>query len=294
MKVAVTGGTGFVGRNLVERLLGSRHSVTVVGRREPTEDLFGDEVAFAIGSVHDPASLEQAFSGAEVVFHLVGIIAETNDNTFETTVAEGTRNVVDACQKAGVNKLLYLSAMGTSADAPTAYHRTKFAAEQAVISSGIDYVIFRPSVIYGPGDGFVSLLERLIRRSPLTPVIGDGKYRLQPVFIDDVVSIMVQSLSSPAAVGKIIEIGGPEKLEYLEILHIIKRVLGKSRMNFHIPMWVMKPTATCLEKIVKPAPITRDQLAMMEMGNTGDTELMKKLFVIDPISLEEGLRKYME
>ena len=293
MRIIVTGGTGFVGRKLVNRLLAKDHSVTVIARREPAEDIFDADVTFLAGSVHDPISLEGAFQGADVVYHLVGIIAETKTDTFEKTVAQGTRNVVDACLRTKVTKLLYLSAMGTSIEAPTAYHRTKFAAEQAVTASGIDFVIFRPSVIFGPGDGFVSLLTRLIKMSPVTPVIGDGKYKLQPVYIDDVVLAMVQSLATPEAIGKIIELGGPEKLEYLEILNIIKRVLGKSRVNFHIPIWVMKPIAVCLEKIIKPAPITRDQLAMMKMGNTGDIELMMKLFVIDPVSFEDGLRKYL-
>ncbi|UCG62675.1 MAG: complex I NDUFA9 subunit family protein [Candidatus Zixiibacteriota bacterium] len=293
MKVAVTGGTGFVGRNLVNRLVAEDHQVTVLTHSDTGEGLFAGPVRTVAGSVDDALSLEAAFGGADVVYHLVGIIAETKHKTFERTVVVGTTNVVEACRRAGIEKLLYLSAMGTSHNARTEYHRTKYLAEQAVIKSGMEYVIYRPSVIYGLDDGFVSLLVRLITKSPITPVIGNGHYRLQPVYIDDVVSAMVQALTVQQANERIIEIGGPEKLEYLEILHIIKRVLGKKRVNFHIPMWVMRAVASVMEKLMKPAPITRDQLKMMATGNTGDITLMKQLFAIDPVPFEKGLRKYL-
>jgi len=293
VKIAVTGGTGFVGRNLVDRLLAQEHSVIVVARKTPGEGLFQGEVKMVQASVGDVAGLEAAFSGAEVVYHLVGIIAETKKSSFEQTVVEGTRNVVAACRSAGVKKIVYLSAMGTSAQAVTTYHQTKYRAEQIVVSSPLDYIIYRPSVVYGLGDGFVSLVKRIIEKSYFTPVIGDGKYRLQPVYIDDLVSAMVQGLTVPEASGHIIEIGGPEELEYLDILDIIKGVLGKTRVNFHIPLWVMKPIAGLMEKILRPAPITVDQLKMMETGNTGNIDSMKNLFSINPIKFEDGLKKYL-
>ncbi|UCE23207.1 MAG: complex I NDUFA9 subunit family protein [Candidatus Zixiibacteriota bacterium] len=293
MKIAVTGGTGFVGRNLVNRLLSEGYSVTVTTHKSPATGLIEGNISYAEASVGDVDNLRRAFDGALVVYHLVGIIAETKRKTFQMTVVEGTKNVVEACRKSGVKKIIYLSAMGTSADASTVYHQTKYLAEQAVVSSGLEYVIFRPSVIYGPGDGFVSLLTKMIKASPITPVIGDGRYMLQPVYIDDVVSAMVGALTVRSASGRTIELGGPEKLEYLEILNIIRRVLNKRQVNLHIPLWVMKPAAFIMEKIVKPAPVTRDQLAMMQMGNTGDIAPMIELFSLSPVKLEDGLRKYL-
>lgn len=293
MKVAVTGGTGFVGSHLVDRLVAEGHQVTVVVHERPGESYSRDDVTETTGSVDDPASLEKALREADAVYHLVGIIAETRTKTFERTVVGGTLNVVAACQRAGVRRLIYLSAIGADENAATKYHRTKYNAEQLVISSGIDYVILRPSVVYGLGDGFVSLLKRLIDRFYFTPVIGSGRYLLQPVYIDDLVSALVQSLTLAEASGEIIEIGGPEKLQYLEILNIIKRVTGKARVNFHVPMGVMKPVAYLLESSFKPAPITVDQLTMMEMGNTGDISKMKAIFSIHPVKFEDGLRKYL-
>ncbi|MEW6412272.1 MAG: complex I NDUFA9 subunit family protein [Candidatus Zixiibacteriota bacterium] len=293
MKIAVTGGTGFVGHHLVNKLLSAGHEVTVVTRRVPARDRFVSEVVYHVGSVDDTEALKSAFKSIFAVYHLVGIIAETKTNSFDKTVSQGTANVVQACHESSVARLIYLSAMGTSINAPTRYHRTKYLAEQAVIDSGLDFVIYRPSIIYGPGDGFVSLLTRMIKMYPVTPVIGSGKFMLQPVYIDDLVQAMAAALTNDRVLSQIIEIGGPEKLEYIEILNIIKRVLGKRRVNFHIPIAVMYAVASALEKILTPAPITRDQLKMMEMGNTGDITRMKELLSIEPIELEKGLRKYL-
>jgi NADH dehydrogenase len=277
----------------VNRLLADGHEVTALVHRVVDDDLFVGRPTFKKGSVENANELVRACKGVEVVCHLVGLIAETRTQTFEGTVAQGTANVAAACRGAGVRRIVYLSAVGTSAEAPSKYHQTKYRAEQAVIESGLEYVILRPSVIYGPGDGFVSMLDSLLKYSPVTPVIGSGRYRLQPIFIDDVVEIMVRSLTSTKATNQIIEVGGPEKLEYLEILDIIKAVTGRTRMNFHLPTAFMKLMAGLLEALVKPAPLTRDQLIMMEMENVLDTTEMTQLFGLQPLTMAEGLRRYI-
>jgi len=293
VNIGVTGGTGFVGRHLVNRLLSDGHEVTALVRRAKDNFPFVGQPRIKEGSVENPESLESAFDGVEVVVHLVGLIAEIRTQTFERIVARGTSNVVSACKKANVKRIVYISAVGTSADAPSEYHRTKYRAEQAVVNSGLEYVILRSSVIYGPGDEFISMLDRLLKYSPVTPVIGSGRYMLQPVFIDDVVEMVVQSLAGREPANRIIEIGGPEKLEYLEILDIIKAVRHRRRVNFHIPAVLIKPLVRLLEMLVKPAPLTSDQLIMMEMGNVLDTTEMARRFNVRPITLAEGLRRYM-
>ncbi len=245
------------------------------------------------GSIDDIAVLGAAFAGAEAVWHLVGVIAETRTASFEGTVAQGTRNVVQACRSARVRWLGYLSAMGTSSDAPSRYHQAKFAAEQAIAESGLEFVILRPSVIYGPGDGFVSMLVSLIRRTPIVPVIGDGEYQLQPVFIEDVVAVASHALVCEAANGQRIDIGGPEKLEYLDILDIIMKALRLNRKVVHVPVGLVKPLVALMEKLSLPAPLTSDQLIMMQMGSTGDINRMKEIFDFSPTDLFTGLKKYL-
>ncbi len=293
MKVAVTGATGFVGRHLVRHLVSEGHEVIALShrRQQPSEIPAG--VTYVRASIDEPAELAAAFKGTEAVLHLVGIIVETAGKTFEKTVARGTANAVRAAESAGVRRFVYLSAMGTSAQAPSKYHQTKYRAEQTVASSGMEYVILRASLIYGPGDGFVSLLSRMINRSPFIPVIGSGRYRMQPVYIDDLTAVMVKSLVSAEAAGGIFDVGGPEKLEYLEILDIIKRTLGKRRMNLHLPVMLMRSAAAVLEQMPWAPALTRDQITMMEMGNTGDIEKMVNLLGVIPIPLEEGLRRYL-
>lgn len=293
MTIGVTGATGFLGGHLINRLLIDGHKLrTLVHRRRPDPALESQVVAVT-GSVNNIESLRAAFEGAEIICHLVGLIAETRTQTFKEIVARGTANVVKACRLAGVRRLLYISAIGTSSDAASKYHRTKYVAEQAVISSGLEYVILRPSVIFGPGDGFITMLERLIRMSPVTPVIGSGRYKLQPVFIDDLVAVIVRSITSDVGLGRIIEIGGPEKLEFLQILNIIKQVTGRRRLNLHLPLAFMKLVARLMEAVMKPAPITTDQLLMMEAGNVVQSSETIELFGVQPVALEDGLKRYM-
>jgi NADH dehydrogenase len=291
VKIAVTGGTGFVGRHLVNRLLQDSHSITVLTHRNSGENIFDNRVRIVPGSVDSTSKMATAFQDCQVVFHLVGIIAETKRNTFEKTVDEGTRNVVTACREAQVKKIIYLSSMGTSEKAATAYHKTKYAAERHIKNSGLDSVIFRPSIIYGKGDGFLTLMSKLIKFLPFVPIFGDGQYQLQPVYIDDLTSAMAQAVNNPQASGQIIDIGGPEQLGYVTVINTIKKILAKKRLNLHIPFGVIKPVAAVMEFFLKPAPLTLDQLKMLRMGNTGDITKMRAIFGIEPVRFEDGLKR---
>jgi len=294
VRVAVTGATGFVGRHLVNRLLRESHEITFVANRRSGINLFSDRVKYVRASVHNVHDLQKAFCDCQAVFHLVGIIAETRKNTFKTTVEQGTKNVISASQQNNIETIIYLSALGTSEDAESKYFMTKWAAEQFVKNSGLNWTIFRPSIIYGRGDGFLTMMSKIIKLSPFVPIFGDGKYKLQPVYIGDLVEAMSKSLTSKKCQGETIEIGGAEPLEYVEIINSIKKALNKRRMNLFIPMAVIKPVAVLLEKILKPSPLTTDQLVMLERGSVCDLSKMKRLFDIEPVGFDEGLKKVLE
>ncbi|HEX2897494.1 MAG TPA: hypothetical protein VHP63_05535, partial [candidate division Zixibacteria bacterium] len=151
--------------------------------------------------------------------------------------------------------------------------------------------IFRSSVIYGKNDGFLRTMSNVIRFLPLVPIFGDGKYKLQPVYIKDLTEAMAKSVQAPATNGETINIGGPEELEYKDVLGKIKRAMGKSRLNFHIPFGVIKPIAAVMENILKPSPLTTDMLKMLKMGNTGDITKMRAILGVKPIRFEDGLKK---
>jgi NADH dehydrogenase len=293
VRIAVTGATGFIGRHTVKQLLADNHEVIAVVHHRPDPEYFDGSVAVREGEVESIESLTDAFDGVDCVVHLVGIIAETKTKTFESTVAQGTRHVVAACQKAGVKRIIYISAIGTSPEAPTKYHRTKAEAETAVKTSGLEFVILRSSLVYGPGDGFVSMLEKMIRLSPITPIPGSGRFKLQPVFVNDLTRVIACAAENTAVANDTLVVAGPDELEYLQILDLVKKTLKKKRLNFHIPIAVMKFLATIAEAVLSPAPITRDQLLMMSMGNVGDIGKMRKLCRVDPISMERGLSTYL-
>ncbi|MFH1686190.1 MAG: complex I NDUFA9 subunit family protein [bacterium] len=293
MKVAITGASGFLGRHLVACLGREGHDVIALRHRRSASSWGDISVRELPADVDDVLSLRQALVGVEAVVHLVGILTPTKTKTFEGTVVQGTRNLVAAATDAGVSRLVYISAMGTGPKAQSGYHQAKYLAELAIAASGIDYVILRPSVIYGDGDGFVSLLSRMIKRSPVLPYFGSGRYQMQPVFIDDVTRSIARCLTDNRTIRQIIDIGGPEKLEYLQILDIITGILKRRRLKLRLPLVVGRAMAAVLEMFLKPAPLTRDQLIMMQAGNTGNIEKMRNILGVDPVGFQDGLARYL-
>lgn len=293
-KTAVLGSSGFIGAHLTLFLLQMGHRLSLLHHKaDPDFISTRGQIDSIQGSINDKDALRRCFEGCKRVYHLVGIIAETKTKTFEQTVAEGTRILTDAAREAGVKKIFYLSALGSSEDAATDYFRTKWEAERTVIESGLDYTIFRPSIVYGVRDKFINKLASMIKYSPVVPVIGDGKYRLQPVYVEELAAVMAHASSLEITDGKIYDVGGPEQLTYMEILDIIKRVLGRKRPTVHIPMSWARIAAAVMEKIIKPAPLTRDQIRMLEKESICDHTIVEKEFGVTFSRLELQLQKYL-
>jgi NADH dehydrogenase len=293
LRIAVAGASGFIGRNLIKALADSGHEVAALYNSRSPSQPFPDAISWLKANIHSVNELTAAFENVQVVYHLVGIIAETRQLTFEKTVVGGTANIIEAARRNSVGKIIYLSALGTSPDAPTKYFQAKWNAEEAVRKSGMEYVILRPSVIFGPEDKFINTLARLIKFSPIVPIIGNGRQMLQPIFVRDLTSIMISALENSRAAYKTIEFGGPEKLEFRRLVEIIKNVLNKERVNFYIPNWLAVLMAGILENIMKPSPLTRDQLKMLEIGNVVDNSRMLEIFGLNLTKVEDGLRIYL-
>lgn len=302
MQVLVTGGTGFVGRAVLAALAETPHRARVLVRRPESpraRDLATRwRVEIAAGEVLDPASLRAAMSGCEAVIHLVGIISEVGRNTFENAHTRATQNVVEAARAAGVTRLVHMSALGTRPGAVSRYHQTKWAAEEAVRASGLAWTIFRPSLIYGPGDQFTNLFARLARWSPVLPVMGPGRARLQPVAVEAVARAFVRALTEPAAVGRTFDLCGPEPLTFDEVLDAILAVTGRRRVKLHLPLPLARLAARGLELIFprllgRPAPFNRDQLVMLQEDNVGDPAPARALFDLPAESFRTGLSRYL-
>jgi len=292
--ILVTGGTGFVGGHLLRRLRQEGLPVRALARHpdrvQPLKDL-GVEVV--PGDISDKVSLEKAAEGIERVIHLVGIIQETPGVTFRGVHVEGTRNVIEAAHKAGVRHFFHQSALGTRPGAKSEYHRTKWEAEELVRQSGIPHTILRPSLIYGPGDKFTIRLSEMLRRAPVMPVIGSGKSRVQPIYIDDVVSCMVKVVIGDAFLNEIYEIGGPDQLTYKEVTTAIAETMGLKRQAVHVPLFFMKPIAHALETLLSNPPLTTDQLIMLQEDNVCSMRDIRDAFGIEPLAFRDGLKKFI-
>jgi NADH dehydrogenase len=294
--VLVTGGTGFVGRAVVATLLRRGHRVRCLVRPGSAGRLASLPGATAVtGDVTEPGSLPAALAGAEALVHLVGIIREQPGRgvTFDRLHTEATLNVVAAARASGVRRVLHMSALGTRPEARSRYHRTKWAAEQAVRESGLDWTIFRPSVIFGPGDGFVSLVARLVRWFPVVPVVGDGRNRFQPVAVGDVAETFARAVERPATAGAVFEVGGPRAYTFDQVLDEVGAALGRRRVpKLHHPVRLMAPLVRWLEGLPF-FPLTSDQLLMLGENNTCAPEPWARAFDITPVEFPAGIRAYL-
>lgn len=301
MKVLVTGGTGFVGTHLVNRLLHEGHAVAVLARDpRKTRNRYNHPVETVPGDVLDHASVAAAASGRDAVIHLVGIIHENGPQTFDRMHREATENVIAAAEAAGVPRYLHMSAMGTGEDSPSEYGRSKAAGERAVRASRLSWTIFRPSIVFGPGDGFVSLLAPIVRYNPgFIPVIGPGTTRFQPVSIRDVARVFAVALGESGTAGRSFEVGGPEVLTLNEIYREIAAAVGRpGKRLVHFPLWYGRLLAAGFEwlarrGVLSAPPLTRDQLRSLSRDNVGDVSDTVATFDGEWKRFRQGIREYL-
>lgn len=296
MKIFLTGATGFVGSHVLPRLLSGGLQVRTVVRNSGAlrgNNIQSEQVEEILGDISEP-NLATKIAGCHAVINLVGIIYERGAQTFEAIHHLGTRNLVKAAQNAGVKRFIQMSALGARPSDASAYHTTKFAAEEEVRSSGIPFTVLRPSLIFGPGSAFVQQMIKVMRSAPLFRFIpGTGQYRFRPVYVDDVVECFVQSLTNPAATNKTVDLVGDEELTLDEIGDEIAACLGVRKTVLHLPMPIMMCVAQVFSFLPFKPPVTNVQLRMLQEGSTADPEPMKRIFGIEPIGFREGLRKYL-
>jgi len=294
VKVLVTGGTGFVGPKIIHALRARDHAVRALVRdpgRAKTLEAWGCELVD--GDVTDPESLRSAAEDVECVVHLVAIIKGRPAN-FERVMAQGTRDLVAAAEGTGARRFVLMSALGTSARNRelVPYYRAKWDMEQAVEDSALEHVIFRPSFVFGSDGGVLPTFLRQVRWSPVTPVVGDGETRLQPIWVDDVAAFFAEGVDSAVAADQTFELGGPDAVSWNELYTRIRRVLGARRTTMHVPVGLMRFGAT-LTDWLPFAPITRDQLTMLVEGGDQvcDPGPAMDALRVTPIGLDEQLRR---
>ena len=292
MKIFVSGGTGFVGGHLCRELTARGHALRLLchSRSAVSED----NVEYFTGDVASPADCLKGAQGCDAVINLVGIIREypSRGITFEKLHIEATRNMLMAAKGNGISRYLQMSALGSRPAAVSGYHKSKYAAEELVVASALDYTIFRPSLIYGPKDAFVNMLAGFIRSYSLVPVIGDGKYRLQPISADDVARCFALALEMPETAGKAYHICGRDRLTYLELIDLIAKVMGKLFViKAKNPLFLMQLVTPLLESLPF-YPVTSDQITMLLEESICDGS-WQETFGFAPGGFEEGIRTYL-
>ena len=293
MTVLVTGGTGFIGPHVVHALRVRDVAVrALVRNRGRASRLAAWGVELADGDVTDAASLRRACVDVDAVVHLVSIIKGSRAD-FERVMVEGTRNVVAAAKEAGVRRFLLTSALGLDERSRHAvpYFGAKWQMERAVEESGLEHTILRPSFVFGRDGGVLPTFVKLARFAPVTPIVGSGTQRLQPIWVADLAERYALALELPEAAGRTFELGGPDTPTWNEFWARLKRVLGTRRPSLHVPMGLMRIQAALTERL-PGAPVTRDQLTMLELGDNvvGDPSAAA-VFTLPLVPLDEQLRR---
>ncbi|MBF0186969.1 MAG: complex I NDUFA9 subunit family protein [Magnetococcales bacterium] len=292
--IVIVGGSGFVGSALVKQLHKAGVPCRVVvrhpGRFRDPELTHSESV---VGDIRSVTSLESAFQGAKAVINLVGILAETGGQTFEEIHYQGTCNVIAACKNAQVERLLQMSALGTRPAAQSLYHQTKWKAEEKIRISGLNWTIFRPSVIFGQYDDFANRFASLLRFSPIAPLIGDGTAKMQPVWVEDVATCFRIAIDDERTMGQTFELGGPEQLSFNQIMQAILDAMDIHRPKLGLPMPLLKLEASLFEKVLPNPPLTNDQLIMASEDNITDQDPLRELFRLTPRRFADELPSYI-
>jgi uncharacterized protein YbjT (DUF2867 family) len=292
--ILVTGGSGFVGGHVVHELRG--RDLPVRGLvRDPRHGsklaAWGSELVQ--GDMTDPDSLRRAADGVETVVHLVAI-RQGRERDFQRIMVDGTRDLLAAASAAGVRRFVHMSALGTSEQTKdlVPYYRAKWEMEELVRAAGIPFVIFRPSFVFARDGGILPTFAKLARYSPVTPITGRGKQRIQPIWADDVAVYFGEAVARDDLRGNTFELGGPDAVTWNELWARLKRVLGQRRPSIHVPMAVMRVNALVTERLPGNIPLTRDLLKMLEHGdNVVSNDEAVRTFQVSLVPLDEQLRR---
>jgi uncharacterized protein YbjT (DUF2867 family) len=294
--ILFTGGTGFVGPKVVhalrERDLPVRCLVRDPASRS-AQTLAAWDCELVRGDMTDTASLHAAAAGCDVVVHLVAI-RQGRAEQFRLVMEQGTADLLAAAREAGVRRFVLMSALGTSEQTKdlVPYYHSKWEMERMVSGSGLEHVIFRPSFVFARDGGILPTFRRLARITPVTPVIGSGRQRIQPVWIDDVAAYFAGSVDKPEAAGRVFELGGPDVVSWNEFWERLKRALGIRRPSVHVPVALMRANALVTERLPGNIPLTRDLLTMLEHGdNVVSNDDAVQTFGLPLVPLDEQLRR---
>jgi uncharacterized protein YbjT (DUF2867 family) len=292
VKVLITGGTGFVGPHVVRAVAGAGHELKLLVRDSTrSRELPGQPV---VGEMTNRVSLRTAVEDIDAVVHLVAI-RQGREQQFKAVMEQGTRDLLSAAKEAGVKRFVLMSALGTSEETKdlVPYYHAKWEMEQAVKGSGLDHVIFRPSFVFGREGGILPTFRKLAKLTPVTPVIGSGEQRIQPIWVDDVAAYFAAAIEKPEARNRTFELGGPDAVSWNEFWQKLRTAVGiRRRPTLHVPIGLMRVNALVTERLPGNIPLTRDLLTMLEHGdNVVSDDQAVQTFQLPLVQLDEQLRR---
>jgi NADH dehydrogenase len=296
--IYITGGSGFLGSHIVKRLVAQGQEVRVLVRnRERAQEegrLAGLEVDWVNGDVTEPATLADGLADVRQIIHTAAIAIEKGQSTYEDVNYQGTVNLVDAAQEAGVQRFINISQLGADPDLPYRFLASKGRAQAYVAASSLDWTAFRPSVIWGPEDEFANIFARLIPITPIIfPIIGGEQARFQPVWVEDVVSATIAALSDTSTIGVEFELGGPEVLTLEQIERRVMQAIDANRLMVHFPMPLLRLAVKAMEILLPNPPVTSSLLELLQVKNVTRENAMPQ-FVDSPREFKpENLATYM-
>ncbi|HZQ10541.1 MAG TPA: complex I NDUFA9 subunit family protein [Anaerolineae bacterium] len=285
MNILITGISGFVGSHLAARLVAEGHTVRGLVRWTDARGHLAPQVnaELVVGDITKLETLPRAMVGMDAVVHLVAIPYERGKATYEAINAQGTRNVVQAAQVSGVKRFVHQSALAADSQSPYAYLKSKGEGEDAVRASSMDWTIFRPSVLVGPEDEFANALARWLVITPLVfPLVGDGQARFQPLWIEDMVTMMSAVLNRPDTSEQTYEVGGPEYLTYEAMVKQILVALQRNRLLIKVPIPLMRPIIKVMEVVLPKPPATTSLLDLLNVDNTTTLDGVQRNFGFPP------------
>lgn len=299
--VTIFGGSGFIGTQLTQDLARRGYRIRVAVRRP---DLAGHVRMFGFpgqiqpiqANLRYPESVRAAVEGADIVINLVGILFEKGKQKFSAVQTAGAKTVAQAARDAGAQRLIHMSALGANTDSPSAYARAKALGEAEVLKAFPKAIIFRPSLAFGPDDGFFNLFGSLARMSPVMPLIS-GKTRFQPVYVADVAEAFARAADGAGKPGKIYELGGPEIETMRELIGRVLRETQRKRIVVPVPTLIAKPLAAVISILPKPM-LTPDQVIQLGIDNVVSDEARRQkrtfaAFDMVPTSMDAVLPSYM-
>jgi uncharacterized protein YbjT (DUF2867 family) len=289
--ILVTGASGFVGGHLVRRLAGESRTGVRAMVRDPRSYEPLEGVAMVEADVTLPDTLAGAVEGVDTILHCAAITADIKEpykGAYDAINRVGTENLMAAAVGAGVGRLVVMSGLGTRPAPARTYMATRWGMEEAVRRSGIPYVIIRPSVQFGDGAEFVAALARLARWSPVMPLLGGGRLLFQPIWVEDVVSCIQQSMTNTQVLGREVTIGGSEQLSFKEVIQAILKAMGKRRILAPLPLSLARIGAGVMKVLPHP-PLTAASLELFSFDNIASIDAVDREFGFHPRAFREHL-----